>query len=373
MNYKPYNIARYFLLILVGLITIGCASQSDIGHTRFEQIYFPNKSAIPRVAVCGNLLNMLPQFDATPFLERFLYGPNKVGKTFLRNPQGMALLQNRLLVCDQGQPDVVAINLDTGRSDTWGDSDRPPRCPVDVTVDESGRVYVADTTLRSVLVYDSDERFIEELIPTDDPQRTFRPCTVFAKADVLYIGNLGDRRIDRWDTTSRRWMSSIKPPKDMPGLIAPTGICTTPDGVLLVADAVRGVVFRVATDGRWLSPIGKPGRGRGEFIRPKQSCCTLSGLIFVSDAGRQSVLVFGADGKYLMEVHERAGNWNGWTLPMGLTALTPADLPLLEVPDENGRSPEADEYVIVSDSLGGMPLTVLGVTMGVEEGNKGAN
>ena len=177
------------------------------------------------------------------------------------------------------------------------------------------------------------------------------------------MGNAGDRRIERWSTTSSAWITPLGPPETEPSLVAPTGIFATNDGVLLIADAVRGRVCRVTTEGQWLSSIGKPGRSAGEFVRPKQVCCTPEGLIFVSDAGRQSVLVFDDAGRYVTEIHERAGKWQGWTLPMGLIAMSPADLLPLVQESGNGPNPAPDAYVIVSDSLGGTPLTLLGIVV----------
>jgi sugar lactone lactonase YvrE len=351
------------------MLVTGCSLQNRSAHQRFSPVHFSLNNATPQITVYGPLGDLLPSFDATPALDRFLYGPNTMGKTVLRNPQGMARLQNQLLVCDQGQPDVVAINLDTGKSNSWADVEHPPRCPVDVTVDQADRVYVADTTLRSILVYHANGRFIEKLSPDSDPSRRFRPCALFAHNQIVYVGNIGDRQIDLWDSAKRKWLSPLVPPAQMRGLIAPTGICATPEGILLIVDALQGMVFRVDHNRQWLRPMGKPGRGPGEFVRPKQICCTSSGMVLVSDAGRQSVMVFSSTGEYLMEIHERADRWNGWTLPMGLTALEPADLPLLELPDQNGIPTKVDEFVIVSDSLGGISLTLVGIKTDSTKGN----
>jgi len=304
----------------------------------------------------------LPQYDATPPLERFLYGPSDYGKTALRNPQGMALAGGRLLVCDQGHQNVVAIDLPTGKSMLWCDPDHQPRCPVDVAVDQE-RVFVADTTSRLVYVYDLNGTFIEDLAPAHAAGGRFRPCAVRTGREVLYVGDLANRRIERYSLLERRWLEPLAPPADRGRLIAPTGLALAPDGVLLIADAVGGTVLRVTADGRWLQPIGRRGRGPGEMVRPKQVCCTVAGLILVSDAARQSVLVFDRDGRWITEVHERAGQWPGWTLPMGLLAVRPDQLATVKKGGPDRTSPPPGGYVIVSDSLGPVSLTLLGVVV----------
>ncbi len=356
------------------LLAAGCAGPGTDGGGFRRLASFPDGERVPRVEVLGSLPHGLPGFDETPAIERFLYGPNTYGKTVLRNPQGIVLAGERLLVCDQGHLDVVAINPATGKSTFWCDGDHRPRCPVAICTDDARRVYIADTTFRSVLVYSPLGKFIEELSPSQAADRRFRPAAVLVHGELLYVGNLGDRWVDRFDLGRRQWLEPIVP-MGGPHLLAPTGLAMTADGTLLVVDAIGGRVHRMATDGRWLQPIGRPGRAEGQFVRPKQVCVTASGLILVSDAGRQSVLVFDADGRYVTEVHGQNAAWPGWSLPMGLLAMdgaqwraatnpSPRDKaasggqPEVEA-DEAASGTDADGYVIVSDSLGGDSLTLL--------------
>lgn len=348
------------------LITVaGCAEMRG-GGGRFEPIAVPSDTALPRAIVYGSFMERLPRYDVTPALEMFLYGPNDVGKTALRNPQGMALAGGRLLVCDQGQPDVVAIDLATGRSRPLTDASHRPRCPVAVAADDT-RVYVADPKSWCVAVYDHAGKLLDQLSPTAEPDRKFQPASVLVHDGILYIGNVGEHRIDRYCLAERAWTMPLTPPADADRLIAPTGLAMTAGGTLLVVDAVQCRVRPVAADGTWSAPIGRPGRGPGEFVRPKQVALTPAGRIAVVDAGRQSLLIFKADGKFLMEVFGTDGRWPGFTLPAAVVAL-PADRLPAEPEMSKTNAPPADEYLIVSDSLGGMPLTLIGMVHGEAEG-----
>ena len=97
------------------------------------------------------------------------------------------------------------MSLSSGRSWRWGDARQQPRCPVDVTVADDGRVYVADTTLRAVLVYESTGTFVEILVPPDNPERSSRPAGVLVMDGVLYIADAGRRCVERWALNERRW------------------------------------------------------------------------------------------------------------------------------------------------------------------------
>lgn len=347
-------------LSLGGLLATGCATGPGARPAWSELAAFPQPGAVPRLAVYGGLNKHLPKYRAVSALESFLYGPHSSESFFLRNPQGMTMLGERILVCDQGLPDVVAIDLNSGKTAPWCDQDHRPRCPVDITTDGAGQVFVADTTVRAVLVYEAGGKFVEELTPGEGPAGGFRPCGLAVGGDVLYVGNLDARRLERFDLASGAWLSPFSPPAGSPSLVAPTGVWVTPEDVILIADAVRGVVHRVTTLGRWLEALGSPGRGPGQFVRPKQVCCTASGLILVSDAGRQSVLVLDAQGRHFAEIREAPEAWEGWTLPMGLLLLDSASVQSLTVRAAGGMT-LPDQCVIVSDSLGKPSLTLLGL------------
>lgn len=366
---------RLIWTALAVLAGSGCAANHGPDVAR-RPVWVPDDTAVPRVIVYGSLDNLLPARDDTPALEKFLYGPNpgRFSLSHLRNPQGMARLGARILVCDQGFPDILAVDMATGRSVSWGDADHRPRCPVDIATDDAGgRVYVADTTLRSVLVYAGDERFVRELCPTGGSREPFRPSSVVVDEGILYVGNLAGRKVERFDVARETWLPAFAPSGEELALVAPTGIAAGPAGDLLVVDALQGVVHRVTKEGRWLIPIGKPGREAGQFVRPKQVRCTPSGLIFVSDAGRQSVVVFDAEGRFLFEVSGDTGNGRGFSLPMGLVAVASSELPVLAKRFAEDPGIASDECMIVSDTLGGQSLIVLGVVGQATEGHSDAH
>lgn len=345
-------------LIAASLIASGCAPMDQRPASRAIVVPFPTAEALPRIEVYGELIGRLPAYDATPALDRFLYGPSDYGKTSLRNAQGMAMLDQRLMVCDQGQANLIAIDLTTGRSVPFCDRNEPPRCPVDVVVAD-GRVYVADTTLRRVLVYDLNGSLFDTLAPAAGD--AFRPGALLVHDGVLYAGDFGQRRVERYALAGRTWLEPLTPPMDQPSMVAPAGLAVTGEGTLLIADAVRGTVYRIARDGTWLTPIGRPGRLDGELVRPKQLAVTPGGLILVADAGRQSVVVFDAQGQFFTEIFGTSTAWSGFTLPTGLLVCPPNAHPLLRDAVGDERTARASAFVLVSDPLHGRSVTVLGV------------
>lgn len=366
---------------------VGCSSTGGRRGADFQPLYYPDAAALPRVVIYGDLMAVLPAFNPTSRLDEFLFGPDDRGRTILRHPQGMALLGEKLLVCDQGYPDVVAIDLASGASSFFCRGERMVRCPVDVAVHApplgDPAVFVADSTARAVLRYDGRGTFQRSITP-DNGRGAYRPCSVATDGTTLYIGDLEGREIRRFNLGSMDftlagenaplpWFDSFVPPGGQGTLFAPTGLAVHDDGTLFAVDAVRGQVYRRAPGESWIEPIGRSGRGRGEFVRPKHVVSDESGLVLVTDAGRQSVQVFNSsDPERIMplcEVYGRADQWKGWTLPSGLVSFAPDKAPTLTERVRERGWPVPDTFVVVSDSLGRPSLTLMGlITQRMQEG-----
>lgn len=362
---RPARMAREAAIASL-VFASGCATGGMTERARFEPIAMFGDDAPPRITLYGSLLDLLDEPHQTSALEDFLYGPAPAPSPFLRNPQGLAVLGDTLLVCDQGQFAVIGVNLSTGRIRRWTELEHAPRCPVAAAVDDAGRMYVADTTWRAVLVYERDGSFDRQLAPTDAPDRAFRPAAVLVREGVLYVGNVGEHRIDRYDLTANRWLDPWTQADHGQSLFTPTGLASS--DALLAVDTFGASVHRLQEDGTCTGDIGRLGRGTGEFVRPKSAAVSAEGLMFVVDAGRQSVQVFDQSGAHLAELNEAPGYWHGFTLPAGVVVF-PADRAprLLTRFAENGW-PAPDEFVVVSDSLSGWPLVLFGITRAEPEG-----
>lgn len=290
--------------------------------------------------------------------ERVLFGPQDSGRRPLRTPQGLAAASRQILVCDQGYPDVFLVDLSAGAMRSVTARKHRPAAPIAVSHDSEQNIYVADATRRSVLSLGPDGSLLFELV--DATTEKFEPTAVVAEGGILFIADRGGHRIARYDLGERAWLEPLSPPADHGRLVMPTGLAMGDDGVLLVADAMLSVVHRLTRDGQWLPPLGRRGRGAGELVRPIGVCATPHGWIAVADAGKQSIVVYGRDGTPIIDIAAIDGQWDGWTLPMGVACLpaTP-EIAGLVTPAGNAQQ----DWIVVSDMLGRSGLTLISVAI----------
>jgi DNA-binding beta-propeller fold protein YncE len=135
--------------------------------------------------------------------------------------------------------------------------------PAGLAIDNENRfLYVCDTDLDQVLVYDADPPY--KLLRTMGKPGTKHEATT-------------------------------------PGDFSrPTNVAVDKDGNLYVADTFNNRVEIFDADGNFIREFGKPGDGPGYFARPKGIAVDGDGHVWVADAMQDRVQVFTPEGRLLI-------------------------------------------------------------------------
>lgn len=356
---------------------VGCAADGGAPDQRFRPFLIESATHDARARVLGNVADLLdPPCPRPGTLERILFGDRTPPRMRLRTPQGLALLDGDLLVCDQGRSAVISVNLHGGKAALLTDVRHLPDAPLDIAVSREGFIYVVDAARRTIIEYDANRRRIGEIPAPPSPSAArsamqsnsrFAPVSVALRGDTLCAGCTGPGRVERFDLTRREWLAPISTGHEGTPIVAPTGLCVAEDGTLYIVDAVSACVHRFSDTDEALPPLGRAGRGEGELLRPKHVCVTPSGLVAVTDAARQSIVVFDRDGRFQLEIAGSEPHWPGFTLPCGILCLDHSALPQ-GVSTDLAPHQEATEYLLVSDSLGDVSLTLVALQRGGEPG-----
>lgn len=240
-------------------------------------------------------------------LRHLISGTRPPDGNVLEKPATVAARDGRIFVADSVRRNVVVFDAPRRKVFLFGV--RPPAAlakPTAIALDRRGFVYVADATLRKVLVYDSLGLYQTTIGGAAD---LFRPTGVAVNADGsrIYV-------IDRADNDSERHRVVIyggdgkrldevgRRGKGEGEFNVPVQAVVGPEGHLHVLDAGN---FRVQTfdaQGRWLRSFGKAGAGLGQFARPRALACDEEGRLYVSDGAFGNVQVFTGQGELLLAI-----------------------------------------------------------------------
>lgn len=139
--------------------------------------------------------------------------------------------------------------------------------PGGIAIDTENRfLYVADTDLDQVLVYDADSPYkLLRRIGTGGKQHTLTTLGDFAK---------------------------------------PTNVAVDKEGNLYVADTLNNRVQIFDAEGNFIRTFGKPGDGPGYFARPRGIAVDGDGHVWVADGLQDRVQVFTPEGQLLIYMGE---------------------------------------------------------------------
>ncbi len=271
--------------------------------------------------------------------KRWVTGEQRIGDGFAK-PYGVAARAGRVYVTDTVRRIVMVFNFVTGTYREIGHDDPGGlKLPIGVDVDANGLVYASDSSLRAVMVYGSDGRFIRQLGVAADLQRPAGLAVTADGARVYVVDIAGieseQHQVVIFDGKTGSRISTFGKRGSGPGEFnLPRDLAIGNNGELYVVD---GANFRVQVfdrDGKFLRMFGEVGRQGGQFSRPKEIATDRDGNVYVVDTAFGNFQIFNAAGQLLLDVGSRS-NTDGpakYMLPAGITV------------DEDGRIYVVDQY-----------------------------
>ena len=217
--------------------------------------------------------------------------------------------------------------------------------PYGIAADSKGKVYVADTKVGAIFIFNTETRDLEMIknkvdahfvriigLAMDDDDRLFvsdpglRHVLVFSPqhkaTDVisdgmvepsglaidtqnrlLYVSDVSQDVVLVYDADKLKLLRKIGTPgknhtlTDPGNFAKPTGLAVDKDGNLYVADTLNDRIEVFDADGGFIRTWGKNGDGPGYFARPKGVAVDSDGHVWVADGMQDRVQVFMPDGQ----------------------------------------------------------------------------
>ena len=240
-------------------------------------------------------------------IRRFLSDTRAVQARVMEKPSSIAARDGRIYVADSVRRSVIVFDVPRRRIFQFGL--RPPGTlskPTAIALDRRGRVYVADATLRKVFVYDTLGLHQQTLGGSEE---LHRPTGVAVNADGsrIYVIDRGDNANEQHRVmvygADGRVLGDIGRRGGGAGEFnVPVQAVVGPGGELHVLDAGNFRVQSFDPQGRFVRSFGKVGLGFGQFARPRALACDDEGRLYVSDAAFGNVQVFTPEGELLMAI-----------------------------------------------------------------------
>jgi len=188
--------------------------------------------------------------------------------------------------------------------------------PVGVAVGPDARVYLADSFLARIFVYDAD---LTLLATIEDPALRRPAGIAFDGArNRLYVADSAAHHVlvlapdgERLGVIGRRGAGDGE-------FNFPTHVAVDRAGRLLVTDSLGFQIQTFSADGRFLSRFGRHGDSSGDFARPKGVALDGDGHVYVVEALFDAVQIFDRHGRFLLSFGERGIRPGQFWLPAGV-------------------------------------------------------
>ena len=287
--------AGFFLAFLLLALCTACAGPAARPETPLN---WPPAPAAPQVSFVAEIRDFKDAGIQAGFWRRVLdlvagESDQRIGRPYgvYRDPQG------RLLVVDTVYNELHVMDVPGGSYSTAGQTGEgiTLRTPIGVTGDDSGYLYITDSSVGMVYRYSIQDKALTPFIQTLQ-----RPTGIaFSRRKrLLYVADTIADRVAVFDLNGNARFSVGSTGSASGKLNHPTDIFIDQAGSLYVTDPLNYRVQVFSGDGRFLRAFGTPGDGDGEFLKPKGIAVDSAGSIYVADSLSDTVKVFDPAGVF---------------------------------------------------------------------------
>ncbi len=237
-------------------------------------------------------------------LKDFIFGKKR--ETRLLKPSGVYTNGELFVVTDQGLSAVLIFDLKDRKVNVSGGFPSP----IDVVMDEAGRIYVSDSVLGKVFILSEKGERIGEV----GNGLLVRPTglALDGKRGRLYVVDTFNSKILIFN------LKGEKVGEISDGLHRPTYLSLDGKGTLYISDSLNAKIRIFSPDGKEISSFGKRGNTIGTFANPRGVAVDRDGHIYVTDTLLSALQIFNRKGQLLLVVG-RFGNGEGeFAFPMDI-------------------------------------------------------
>ncbi|MFQ5876446.1 MAG: 6-bladed beta-propeller [Acidobacteriota bacterium] len=292
--------------------------RSDRGRPAAELVW-PLPPDPPRIRYVDSLRGSSNFRKKPSRWRRFLLGPETDRGISLRKPYGVTTdAAGRVYVSDTGLGAVVVFDRDAREVRLLGHEGRVGLVtPIGLALDERGRLFVSDADLDRVFCFGGEG---EVLLSLGREEGLHNPAglAIDTVRHRLYVADSHLHRIFLYSTDGLYLTAWGSRGRAEGHFNFPTNLALDAGGNLHVVDTGNFRVQIFSPDGEFLSAFGEIGDGPGRFHRPKGIGLDSEGHIYVADAAFNNFQIFNQGGELLLFVGTLGSGPGNFWLPAGI-------------------------------------------------------
>jgi DNA-binding beta-propeller fold protein YncE len=284
----------------VCLVMSGCARHADVSGVR-PDIFWPKPPEVKRIEFLSAVskpedLNIRP--GILKRVVRYIVGRAPAS---IVSPYGIATdSQGRLYVVDTFLKRVHVFDASGNQYSFFPADSTMLASPVGIAIDKGGIIYITDSKRAVVYIFEDNGNKFLSTIGGGIFKRPTGIAVNHKTSELLVVDTL-QSRVFRFDLSSLLPKGSFGADGATEGLFHyPTNIFVTGTGDIIVSDALNFRIQVFSPEGRFRFTFGRMGDAPGTFSRPKGVAADSDGNLYVVDALFDNIPVFDKMGRLLM-------------------------------------------------------------------------
>lgn len=253
------------------------------------------------------------------WLQEVVLGADAQRSMRMVKPYAVAIDQKgRVYVTDTGLSRVWVFDREKKAVSFIGDSGRGQLAtPAGIAIDARGRVFVADARHHQIFGFDDTGKVV---LAIGQPDEFYSPSglAIDRGSGRLYASDAGRHKIRVYDTDTGTFLFEFGSRGVLPGQFNYPTHLYLKKGALYVTDTMNFRVQVFTLDGRFLRKYGEMGDRFGQLARPKGVAVDSEGHVYVVDAAFGNFQIFNGDGDLLLFVGRTGFQSGEFFLPAGL-------------------------------------------------------